>query len=337
VIVTDLIIGAYAASPTMHHWDPAVEADYLRRVMDIDGVTGLELPWTGSLHPHDPEWLLRTLEPSWKLVLTSIRGTLARLDVDPHAGLASTDSEGRAWAIGDARRMRDAVETLNTRVQSSAGNAAVLAVELHSAPRVPSGSDARRLADSLEEVSSWDWGGASLLLEHSDAFVAGQDPSKGFLTLQDEIEAVDAVRFRGRGHSGDIGIAVNWGRSAIELRDADRVSEHIDAAADSGLLAALVFSGAAATANRYGAPWADAHPPFGPPTGPADASGADTDAVTEVTSLLTAERAADTLAHAGRLDWVGIKMGWKPPEPADEADPVPMLRHAASIVTAALR
>ncbi|MDQ1563878.1 MAG: hypothetical protein QOI14_829 [Actinomycetota bacterium] len=319
-IVTDLIIGAYAASPTMHRWDPAVEADYLRRVMEIDGVTGLELPWTGSLHPHDPEWLLSTLEPSWKLVLTSIPGTVARLDVDPHAGLASTDAEGRAAAIGDARLMRDAVETLNTRAQSSSGS--VLAVELHSAPRVPSGSDARRLADSLEEVSSWDWGGTSLLIEHSDAFVAGQDPSKGFLSLQDEIEAVDAVRFRGRGHGGDLGIALNWGRSAIELRDPDRVTEHVDAAADSGLLAALVFSGAAAIANRYGAPWADVHPPFGP--------------VTESTSLLTAERAADALAHAGRLDWVGIKMGWKPPEPAEESDPLPMLRQAVSVVSALL-
>jgi hypothetical protein len=321
--VTDLIIGAYAASPTMQRWDPAVEADYLRQVLEIDGVTGLELPWTGSLHPHDPEWLLRTLEPSWKLVLTSIPGTLARLAADPHAGLASTDAEGRASAIGDARLMRDAVETLNSRAESSPGNPAVLAVELHSAPRVPSGSDARRLADSLEEVSSWDWGGTSLLIEHSDAFVAGQDPSKGFLSLQDEIEAVDAVRLRGRGLGGDIGIALNWGRSAIELRDADRVTEHVDAAADSGLLAALVFSGAAATANRYGAPWADVHPPFGP--------------ITESSSLLTAERAAEALAHAGRLNWVGIKMGWKPSEQKDEGDPLPMLRHAVSVVSALLR
>ncbi|MCU1596390.1 MAG: hypothetical protein JWQ47_129 [Glaciihabitans sp.] len=335
--MTDLIIGAYAASPTMHRWDPAVEADYVRRVMEIDGVTGLELPWTGSLHPHDPEWLLSTLEPSWKLVLTSIPGTVARLDVDPHAGLASTDAEGRAAAIGDARLMRDAVETLNTRAVSSPGNPAVLAVELHSAPRVPSGSDARRLADSLEEVSSWDWGGTSLLIEHSDAFVAGQDPSKGFLTLRDEIEAVDAVRFRGRGHGGGIGIALNWGRSAIELRDPDRVTEHVDAAADSGLLAALVFSGAAATANRYGAPWADVHPPFGPSIDRVAGPGAGTDAVTESTSLLTAERAADALAHAGRLDWVGIKMGWKPPEPADEGDPLPMLTHAAAVVSGLLR
>lgn len=250
--ITGIIVGAYAASPAHARWDPRAEEEYLQSLADVDAIAGVELPWVGSLHPHDDTWLLDNLPRRFGIVVTDIGATVAALAVDPQFGLASRDDEGRRRALLAAAQVRDGVE----RLVDSRGRPVVHAVELHSAPLGRDGS-AGALAESLAEVASWEWNGARLLLEHCDAHVEGQRPEKGYLSLQHEL---DAISLSGT----DIGVSLNWGRSAIELRDASLVLEHVALARSEGRLAALVLSGAAAAESHFGPAWTDAHLPFPP-------------------------------------------------------------------------
>jgi hypothetical protein len=305
--VVDVVLGAYAASPSLEGWDADRELEYLQQVTAIPGVSGLELPWTGALHAHDPEWLLTSLPTGLRCVVTAIPGTVAALAADPAVGLASTDGSGRAEALRLAARLRDDV----ARLVDAGRDTTVVAVELHSAPRGDRGGvDAFRR--SLDEVAGWDWNGAELVIEHCDAFIDGQPPAKGYLTLEGEIAAA---------RDAGVGIGLNWGRSAIELRDPDRVVEHVAIARDSGLLRGIIVSGAADQAGPLGGAWVDAHHPF---------------AASEVewgdpASVLTPERMRAALAAAGPLDFVGFKLGWGRPG-APVADRVAMLREAVALL-----
>lgn len=308
--MTALVLGAYAASPALHAWDPALEREYLDAVVAIDGVDGLELPWSGALHPHDPDWLLANLPRGLRCVVTGIPGTVKALAADARVGLASTDDEGRAEALWLAARLRDDV----ARLVDSDRDATVIAVELHSAPRRTGGS-ADALAASLAEVAAWDWSGASLVVEHCDALVDGQPAEKGYLRLDEELDA--AAR-------AGVGVSLNWGRSAIELRDPDAVVRHAQLARESGLLRGAILSGAADRDGALGGAWVDAHHPFSAQ----DAAWGDP------ASVLTVARAAAFFAAAGPLDWRGIKFGWGRPG-ASVADRVAMLRGAVALLPAA--
>jgi hypothetical protein len=300
----NIIVGAYAASPSQPSWQPHLEADYFARLAEVLGLRGLELPWVGRLHPHDSDWLLAALPSRFDLVVTDIGGTVGRLAADPDYGLASNDADGRRRALDDAARMRDDVDRLN----QSAGRSAVIAVELHSAPLAGNGGPAA-FAESLRELAGWQWGGAQLLVEHCDTLVDGRSPEKGYLPLAAEIDAI-------AGSDTAFGLSLNWGRSAIELRDADAVLRHVAEARGSGLLRAVVFSGASPEASAFGPAWVDAHLPF------------DAD---EPTSRLTAERAHATLDAAGDLDWVGIKLGHRPLD-APVADRVRVIQNSIALL-----
>lgn len=304
-----VIVGAYAASPCQRLWQPELETSYFSRLSELDGLRGLELPWVGRLHPHDDEWLLAHLVPSWDLVVSDIGGTVAGVADNPRYGLASRDDTGRAAAVRTAQRMRADVDRLNQALARQA----VIAVELHSAPLANGGSSVA-LSNSLEELNTWDWGGAQLLVEHCDTLVEGQEPEKGYLSLKDELAAIGDVP--------QIGLSLNWGRSAIELRDADRVIDHVVQTRDTGALHAIVFSGAAATDGAFGAAWSDLHLPFAPTPGYTHP---------EPTSLLTREVAARVLAEAGQLDWIGLKMGWRPVD-APIAEPVLMIAEGIRLI-----
>lgn len=305
--MTALVLGAYAASPTLHAWDPALEAEYLAAVTAIEGVDGLELPWTGQLHPHDPDWLLANLPRGLRCVVTGIPGTVRALAADATLGLASTDEAGRAEALRLAGRLRDDV----ARLVDSDRDVTVLAVEVHSAPRRSSGStDA--FARSLEELAGWDWSGAAVVVEHCDSLVEGQRAEKGYLRLEEELDAAARAGF---------GVSLNWGRSAIELRDPDAVIRHAERARESGLLRGAILSGAADRDGALGGAWVDAHHPFSA----ADATWGDP------ASVLTAERAAAFFAAAGPLDWRGIKFGWGAAgAPVEQR--VAMLREAVALL-----
>lgn len=311
--MTGFFVGAYAAAPSLTGWNPSAEGRFLKSVVELEGVAGLEVPFTGALHKDDEAWFLQHLPEQADFVVTTIPGTMARLGSDPWFGLASTSTAGRRAAIDFIRDALKAVGRLNERV----GRSAVVALEIHSAPW----ADGQRastaaLSDSLNEISQWEWNGARLALEHCDAFVPGQAPAKGFLSLEEEAVAVRRViESTGR----PMGIAINWGRSVLEQRRPEAAVEHINFLREGDLLGGFVLSGCAGVDTRYGAAWADVHVPPAPaaasdanPTEPALATDLD---VLEIASLLTVERMEECLRSAGPgtgSDFRGIKVAAPP-------------------------
>ncbi|MCK2025570.1 DUF4862 family protein [Microbacterium sp. SSW1-47] len=279
-----LLVSAYPLSPAHAQWDPALEAELLPALCALPGVAGLEVPWMGGLHPHDDDWFLAHV-PGVPLAVTPVPFVMRRVGEDPRYGLASPDAEGRAAAVADLRRV--AADVVRLRDESAAH---VAVVTLHTAPRAT--GDAAALARSLDEVTALDWSGAVLAIEHCDAHVPDRTPEKGFLPLADEIAAIRLADV-------PVGLWLNWGRSAIELRDADAVTAQIADAAASGLLTGLALSGAAPVESPYGYPWIDAHLPIAE-THPASRS------------LLDRAHVAAALTAAGDVAWLGLKVARRP-------------------------
>ena len=175
----------------------------------------------------------------------------------------------------------------------------MVAVEIHSAP--PRFGDAGAFTESLAEIASWNWGSATLTVEHCDAYRPTATPQKGYLSLAAELAAVEAVR-RGK-PSARVGMTVNWARSAIEARDVREPLRHIEAAVRANALTGLMFSGCAATDGAFGPAWLDAHLP--PLSGEEKYADAD--------SLLTGDRIRESLrAAAGQPRFIGLKMAVRP-------------------------
>lgn len=274
-----VFVAAYAAVPP-GPFDPAAEAAVYAGLAGL-GVAGIEQPYFGSLHRHDEGFLLDQLRPGWGIVLTVLPGTMDRLKEDPTFGLASTSYDGRARALDFMRGALKAVRTINARM----GRLAVRAVEVHSAPRPPAAA-ADRLAKSLSELRSWDWQGATLLVEHCDAARDDGAHDKGFLPLGSEVEAVLASA-----GPTPAACSLNWGRSALEGRSAGTPLTHIARLREAGLYGGLVFSGVTPSHPDYGA-WKDSHAPVSTAC-PA--------------SLLTPEAAAAALA-GGAPPLLGLKV-----------------------------
>lgn len=279
-------VGAYAASPSANGWNRENETAYYKGLVEMDFVAGLEIPFTGKLHAHDPEWFLKQLSPQWSSVITPIPGVMGVLGQDTHFGLASTDEDGRRRAIVYMREVLDAVALVNRHFDAQV----ITAVELHSAPTLGKdgvSSSSENFTRSLEELRSWDWQGAHLVVEHCDRFVPEWQPAKGFLSLESEIDAILAS-------SGPtpIGMLINWGRSAIEGRSGDTPTEHLRVARDKGVLKGLIYSGCTVDSALYGN-WSDSHAPFETPG-----------------SLLTRARvnACDEVASPQSLRVYGFKM-----------------------------
>lgn len=281
-----IAVSAYPLSPAFVNWDPALEAEVLNGLVQLDGVTALEVPWIDGIHPHDSAWFLANA-PAVDLAVTPLPFVMRRIGSHAGYGIASLDEDGRDAALGDLRRVAADVAEINDR-----SAARVTLVELHTAPRGRADADA--LARSLTEIASWDWSGAQLVIEHCDAHVPGQTPEKGFLALAGEIAAI-------RDAGGDVGLWMNWGRSAIELRRADAVAVQVAEAAASGLLTGLVLSGATDTPGPYSEAWIDAHHPF-----------ASIDPTAQ--SLLTDELVRDAVRAAGDAPWLGLKVSRHPSE-----------------------
>lgn len=274
------VVSAYAASPAHTQWDSAFEERFLTELVALDGVDALELPWLGRLHPHDDDWLIRRL-PTTELVVTALPWTMKRSKTSPGYGLASPDADGRAAAVADLDQMR----------RDLAGLPVIPSVVLlHTAPSGGPGS-VGALRDSLAAIASWDWCGSALAIEHCDAAVPGRPFEKGFLDLVGELAALQGV--------AEAGLWLNWGRSAVELRDAAAVTAQVAAAAASGRLLGLTLSGAASSDGPYGPAWADAHLPF-----------AETDLRSG--SLLTRSAARSALRAAGDVSWRGLKVSRRP-------------------------
>ena len=221
------ILGAYASHPA-----PELEADYYRLLADQPWVSGVEIPYPGQLATQG-EVLASHLAAHWDFnTITAIPGTMQNVWKNENFGLASPDEAGRAAALDFTRALRDDLAALCER----AGRQLVARVQLHSAPTRLAQVDAFKR--SLAEVATWDWCGATLVIEHCDKYIPEQNPEKGFLSLESEIDVVSEA---------GIGIHLNWGRSAVEGRSADTAYEHVLEAGKRGVL--------------YGYSWIDGHLP----------------------------------------------------------------------------
>jgi hypothetical protein len=311
---TPFFVGAYAAAPSLNGWDPQAEERFLASVLALDGVDGLEVPFSGKLHKEDEAWFLRQLPEESLFVLTSVPGTMARLQADKSFGLASRSASGRRAALEFVEEALAAVKRLNRHL----GRSAVIALELHAAPvALGDAASAAALQASLTELSRWDTAGARLVLEHCDALMPGRAPAKGFLGLEAEAEAVQ----RANDATGNaMGMVINWGRSVIEQRRPDAAREHINYLRHCGLLRGVVFSGCAGVDTRFGGAWADVHVPPAPAgSGPGGPNGPDE--ILEPASLLTPDRIEECLQAAGTLPETGfhaIKVAAPPNASVDE-------------------
>ena len=110
------IVGAYAASPASAAWKEAEEKAFYDGLKAMPGVRGLEVPFTGALHPHDEAWLLGAVKKDWDFVVTCIPGTMQTLMKDKAFGLASDDVAGRN--PGDAHARGDPGEATVQRLHA---------------------------------------------------------------------------------------------------------------------------------------------------------------------------------------------------------------------------
>ncbi|MBC6493955.1 DUF4862 family protein [Microbacterium sp. 4-7] len=283
--LTPLLVSSYAVSPAHSTWDPDLEGELLPALCALPGVTGLEVPWMGRLHPHDPAWFLSHVPAGAELAVTPLPWVMKQCGADARYGIASPDGDGRRAALADLRAVAEDVRRIG-----AGSDASVKLVALHTAPQ--GHADGARLAESLDEIAQWDWTGAQLIVEHCDAATTSHSWEKGFLSLDEEISAILSV-------DTPIELWLNWGRSAIETRDADAVTSQIALAAETGRLAGLTFSGTAAVDGPYGPAWADGHLPL------ADADPASG-------SLLDATHVAAALAAARGVERLGLKVSRRP-------------------------
>lgn len=278
-------VGAYAASAGLEEAD---EAALYAGLADLN-IAGLEQPYFGTLHRRDEGWLIGQIRPDWSLVLTTLPGTMDRLGENSAFGLASSDAAGRKRAIDFIDGARLAVEKLHRVL----GRRAVRAVMVHSAPRLGSGagSSLEGFAASLTDLRGRDWQGASLLVEHCDTALPGRTPDKGFLRIEDDVIAVKMSS-----GATPAGVAINWGRSALETRSAEGPLIHLARASQAQILGGLFFSGVTPSDPEYGE-WRDSHAPF---------------STACPNSLLTPAAARAALAAAPACPLIGLKLQTKP-------------------------
>lgn len=253
-MVLNYYLGAYALSPTKKVWDAEIESAFYADLKTLRNLKGLEHPFYGALHEHDDDWFLANIAPHWDYVLTCIPGTMNALALNPHFGIASDDAQGRASALAFMQQACDAVGKLNRQL----GRQAVTAVLAHTAPaRTHASSSRSALMASLQTMVGWDWQGASIVIEHCDAYTDSHLPSKGFLALEDELAVLSEIN---QDLASPIGIVINWGRSVFEVRQLGGALAHIRAAQQCGVLHGIIFSGISDKETAYGA-WRDSHMP----------------------------------------------------------------------------
>ena len=265
------VVGAYASLPKTRE-DQEKYYDLLGKQ---NWIAGTEIPYPGDLaDPQNRTWLASAIPAHWHAnTITAIPGTMRHInfDPDPEFGLASPSEEGRHRALAFFKDIREAIADVADKRDSCD----ISHVEIHTAPT--------RIAQA-----QLDWCGAKLVIEHCDRYIEGQNPEKGFLPLEEEIQiAKDA----------GVGITINWGRSVVEERNAQAAIEHVREARQAGVLQGLMFSGAGPEATQYGYEWIDGHLPMSPD---------------EPTSLMTSKEIQETTREALKdnyaIDYLGAKV-----------------------------
>ncbi len=290
------IVGAYASAPSLSVDDEILELKFYNDLFkSIPEIKGLEIPFFGeNVHRFGTDFLLNLISPLWDNVLTCIPGTMLALEKNQNFGLSSDNEEGRKKAVEMHKKANLLLHETNQRH----GRKSFLAVQIATAPSMfISGvsSSLNSFMKSMEELLSWDWGGAKIVIEHCDAFIVGQPNRKGFFTLEKEIDA-----FKSLSIDNDVGVMINWARSAIEGRSPDKPIEHLKSLSENNLLSGLIFSGVSSNDHQYGA-WEDYHMPF--------AQSYDVEFFEE-NSLLSLSNIKKTLniVDIEKLDYLGIKL-----------------------------
>jgi hypothetical protein len=279
------VVAAYAASAGLSTEDSERLRD---AVLSDPRVRGLEVPIVGHALDPGPRVLARALGSDGVVVVTAIGSTMAALEADRSAGLASTSPDGRRSAVRALVRVRDDV----ARLHEIAGRRTAIAIEVHSAPRATDdGSSVNAFARSLAEIAAWDWGGADIVVEHCDAARPPAPVSKGFLSVDDELRAIKLAQ-------APVGMVINWGRSAVEGRSPETPLRHLAIARERGVLSGFVYSGATDDPAGRGGAWADVHLPPSSSNTSADRSLLTRDAIRAVRA---------ELSLATQLRFVGLK------------------------------
>lgn len=243
------IIGAYPCAPSFHQKSEEEEREFWRQLADTPHIQGIEQPCLEHLHPYGDEWFFQNTPGEWQMVVTAVMETMRRRGGNGGFGLASADEEQRRECVAYYRHLHQKINTTN-----AAHNNKIIALELQAAPQAGNANVAQAtdaFARSVKEIASWDWS-CELVLEHCDAMTQTA-PRKGFLPLDSVLECLDGY---------NIGVCINWARSAIEGRSAAMPLAHLLAAKQAGKLSALMFSGTSAE-GPYGE-WQDLHAPFAP-------------------------------------------------------------------------
>jgi hypothetical protein len=298
------IIGAYATAPSLADNDKLNEHKFYEKLIEsIPEIRGLEIPfWGKEIHQFGSDFLLDIIDKNWENVLTCIPGSMSKLANNPKFGLASDDENGRAEAIAMHKKANQVLHKMN----ECYGRQSVIAVQIATAPSTPVeyvSSSTDSLLKSMEEILSWDWEGAKIVIEHCDAAVGNTPFEKGFLTIEDEVKTLIELK-----DLHDVGMTINWARSAIEGRNTSKPIEHIKMALKNDILSGLMFSGVSDNDDQYGN-WKDTHMPF---------AQSFNVKFYEENSFLTYENIINTLKslNVNDLDYLGIKLLSMPIESA---------------------
>jgi len=290
------IVGAYATAPSLGSENISLEQRFYDSLIDsIPEMRGLEIPfWGEEIHQFGSEFLLDIIKPDWDNVLSCIPGTMSSLAKMPTFGLASDDEHGRAAAIAMHKRANEMLHRMNDYF----GKQSIIAVQVATAPSTPVdgvSSSMDSFLNSMNEMLTWDWGEAKIVIEHCDASISGQPIAKGFFNLENEIKALQSLN-----SNVELGVMINWARSAIEGRSSDTPVEHLTLASKNNVLSGLIFSGVSSKDELYGS-WDDAHMPF--------ARSFDVEYFEE-NSLLTLDSITQSLnsINIDMLDYLGIKL-----------------------------
>lgn len=277
---TGYIIGAYPCAPSFHQKSEQEEREFWRLLADTPDIVGLEQPCLEHLHPLGDEWLLTHTPSEWNIVVTAVMETMRRRGSNSGFGLASSDEEQRRACVDYYRHVYNKTRTINARIPGK-----ITVLEMQAAPlagnaSVEQASDA--FARSVKEIASWDWD-CELVLEHCDAMNQAA-PRKGFLPLENVLDTLTGY---------NIGVCINWARSAIEGRNTTLPLTHVQQVKQAGKLRGLMFSGTEEN-GPYGE-WQDSHAPFAPFC---------------AESLLTPEHAKVLIqaVDPGSLAFMGIKL-----------------------------
>lgn len=311
------LIGAYAALPAHQE-----EQERLYRLLgELPGVRGLEIPYVHGLG--DLPWLARQLAPAWdRNIVTGVGGTMVRVWDTGTFGLASTDAAGRQAALVFTRQLRDAVEAL----REAAGRDVVAGVEIHSAPSGAHGQahSPQAFGESLAQVADYDWGGALLLVEHCDAFVAPDRGEKRLMSLEDELAVLTEL------NRPELRMTLNWGRSALEAHDPAAAAAHVRQVRAAGLLEGVMLSGASPVDTPYAKAWMDGHLPLdtdepGSAMGTAQVRECAVAALSTDPDALRAAGSPTGLAEAQPASYVGAKC--QAPQDANLDTRLGLIRH----------